>query len=84
MRRWFFWRFSSHCCFKCKVRLGLSLGMVYRVGAEGLTQGGIGDVQTGRRCAYAAAERSETGKSNDLCSSLVFWFRSPDYTETQT
>ena len=66
------------------MRPGPSLGMVYRVGAEGLTQGGIGDVQTGRCCAYAAAERSETGKSNNLCSSLGFWFRSPDYMETQT
>ena len=60
------------------MRLGPSLGMVYRVGTEGLTQGGIGVVQTGRHCAYAAVERSETGKSNDLCSSSVFRFRSPD------
>ena len=56
------------------MRLGPSQGRVYRMGAEGLTQGGIGDVQTGRHWAYAAAERSETGKSNDLCSSrFVFW-----------
>ena len=34
--------------------------------------------------AYAAADRSETGKSNDLCSSSGSWFRSLDYTETQT
>ena len=66
------------------MRLGPSLGKVYRLGAEGLTQGGIGDIQTGRCSTYAAAERSETGKLNDLCSSLVFWFRSPDYLETQT
>ena len=39
------------------------------MGAEVPTQGGIGDSQTGRRGAYAAADRSETGKSNDLCSS---------------
>ena len=39
------------------------------MGAEVPSQGGIGDSQTGRRSAYAAAERSETGKSNDLCSS---------------
>ena len=57
------------------MRLGLLLGMVYRVGTEGLTQGRIRDIQTGRRCTYAAAERSETGKSNDLCSSSVFWFQ---------
>ena len=50
------------------MRLGPSLGMVYRMGAEGPTQGGIEGSQTGRRYAYAAAERSETGKSNDLCS----------------
>ena len=43
------------------------------MGAEVPSQGGIGDSQTGRRSAYAAAERSETGKSNDLCSS---WFSS--------
>ena len=66
------------------MRLGPSLGMVYRLGAEGLTQGKIGDMQTGRRCAYAAAERSKTGKSNDLYSSLEFWLASPDYTKTQT
>ena len=47
------------------------LGMVYRMGVEVLTQGGIGVSQTGRCNAYAAADRSETGKSNDLCSSLV-------------
>ena len=51
------------------MRLGLSLGMVYRMGTEVCTQGGIGDIQTGRCCAYAAAERSKTGKLNDLCSS---------------
>ena len=28
--------------------------------------------------AYAAAERRETGKLNDLCSSIGFWFESPD------
>ena len=39
------------------------------MGAEVPTQGGIGDSQTGRQGAYAAADRSETGKSNDLCSS---------------
>ena len=39
------------------------------MGAEVPAQGGIGDSQTGRRGAYAAADRSETGKSNDLCSS---------------
>ena len=55
------------------MRLGPSEGMVYRVGAEVPTQGGIGGSQTGRRGAYAAADRSETGKSNDLCSS---WFSS--------
>ena len=43
------------------------------MGAEVPTQGGIGDSQTGRLGAYAAADRSETGKSNDLCSS---WFSS--------
>ena len=52
------------------MRLGPSLGIVYRLGAEVPTQGGIGDSQTGRRGAYAAADRSETGKSNDLCSSV--------------
>ena len=36
-----------------------------------ITQGEIGDIQTGRCHAYAAADRSETGKSNDLCNSLV-------------
>ena len=51
------------------MRLGPSQGIVYRVGAEVLTQGGIGDSQTGRRGAYAAADRGETGKSDDLCSS---------------
>ena len=53
------------------MRLGPSLGMVYRVGAEGPSQGGVRVSQTGRRRAYAAAERSETGKSNDLCSSVL-------------
>ena len=43
------------------------------MGAEVPAQGGIGDSQTGRQGAYAAAERSETGKSSDLCSS---WFAS--------
>ena len=52
------------------MRLGPSLGMVYRMGAEVPTQGGDRGSQTGRRYAYAAAERSETGKSNDLCSSV--------------
>ena len=52
------------------MRLGPSLGMVYRMGAEVPTQGRIGDSQTGRHCAYTAADRSETGKSNDLCSSV--------------
>ena len=67
------------------MRLGPSLGIVYRMGAEGPTQGGIGDLQTGRRWAYAAAERSETGKSNDLCSSVQGSCPgSPDYTRTQT
>ena len=33
------------------------------------SQGGLRDIQTGRHYAYAAAERSETGKLNDLCSS---------------
>ena len=51
------------------MRLGPSQGIEYRVGAEVPTQGGIGVSQTGRRGAYAAADRSETGKSNDLCSS---------------
>ena len=37
-----------------------------------VTQGGIGGIQTGRCHAYAAADRSETGKSNDLCSSSGF------------
>ena len=55
------------------MRLGPLLGMVYRLGTEGPTQGGIGDVQTGRHRAYAAVEGSETGKSNNLCSSLGFW-----------
>ena len=55
------------------MRLGPSEGIVYRVGAEVPAQGGIGDLQTGRRGAYAAVDRSETGKSNDLCSS---WFAS--------
>ena len=52
------------------MRLGPSLGMVYRMGAEVPTQGEAGDSQTGRCCAYAAAEGSETGKLNDLCSSV--------------
>ena len=52
------------------MRLGPSLGMVYRMGAEVRTQGRIGVSQTGRRNAYAAADRSETGKLNDLCSSV--------------
>ena len=52
------------------MRLGPLLGMVYRMGAEVPTQGVIGDSQTGRHYAYAAAERSETGKLNDLCSSV--------------
>ena len=52
------------------MRLGPSLGMVYRMGTEVPAQGGIGDSQTGRRYAYAAADRSETGKSNNLCSSV--------------
>ena len=72
MQRRFFWRLSSHCCLRWKVRLGPSLGMIYRLGAEGLTQGGIGVIQTGRRRAYAAVEWSETGKSNDLCSSSCY------------
>ena len=55
------------------MRLGPSLGIVYSVGTEGLLRaelvmyrlGGVGGVR-----AYAAAERRETGKSTDLCSSL--------------
>ena len=43
------------------MRLGPSLGMVYRVGAEVLTQGRIGGSQTGRRGAYAAAEGVRLG-----------------------
>ena len=35
------------------------------------TQGGISDIQTGRQCLPMQLQRgrSETGKSNDLCSS---------------
>ena len=55
------------------------------MGAEIPSQGGVRDSQTGRRSAYAAAERSETGKSNDLCSSdQSSGLRSPDCTRTQT
>ena len=49
-----------------------------------VTQGGLGDVQTGRHLAYAAAERSETGKLNDLCSSLVLGSEVLIVTKTQT
>ena len=52
------------------MRLGLLLGMVYRMGTEGLLRAELGFIQTGRHRAYAAAERRETGKSTDLCSSL--------------
>ena len=54
------------------------------MGAEVPTQGGIGDSQTGRRGTYAAADRSETGKSNNLCSSGFASSGSPDCTRTQT
>ena len=33
--RWFFWRLSSHCCLRNWVKLGLSLGIEYRLGTEG-------------------------------------------------
>ena len=42
VRRRFSCRFSSHCRLRYEVRLGPSLGMVYRMGAEVRTQGGIG------------------------------------------
>jgi hypothetical protein len=29
--------------------------------------------EQGSVLAYAVTERSETGKSNDLCSSILFW-----------
>ena len=51
------------------MRLGPSLGMVYRLGAEGYSGQTWGLYRLGGD-AYAAAERRETGKSNDLCSSL--------------
>ena len=35
VRRWFFWRLSNHCRLRYWVRLGPSVGIVYRVGAEG-------------------------------------------------
>ena len=65
------------------MRLGPSLGRVYRMGAEGFTQGGIRDVQTGRRWAYAAAERSETG-SQTTYAARGSCSGSPDCTRTQT
>ena len=43
--------------------------MEYTGWALRVIQGGVSDIQTGRHRAYAAAERSETGKLNDLCSS---------------
>ena len=42
--------------------------MGYTGWALRVTQGGLGDIQTGRCKAYTAAERSETGKLNNLCS----------------
>ena len=57
---WFFWCFSIHCWHRKWVRLGPSLGMVYRLSTEGYSG-------QNRWCtdwevkAYAAAERSETG-----------------------
>ena len=48
--------------------------MVYRMSAEGLLRADLGLYRLGGSVAYAAAERRETGKSNNLCSSLGFWF----------
>ena len=51
------------------MRLGPSVGRVYVLGAEGYSGRNRGYYRLGGAKAYAAAERSETGKSNDLCSS---------------
>ena len=60
---------------------GTESGYVHRWGeytgwALRATQGRLRDIQTGRHYAYAAVERGETGKSNDLCSSWSSQFRS--------
>ena len=51
------------------MRLGPSIGREYVLGAEGCSGQNRGYYRLGGIEAYAAAERSETGKSNDLCSS---------------
>ena len=56
------------------MRLGLSLGMVYSLGTEGYSGQTQGYYRLEGDCAYAAAERRETGKSTNLCSSLEFEF----------
>ena len=48
----------------------LGVGPMHAYNAQADTLEGELDDYLGRRCAYAAAERSETGKSNDLCSSV--------------
>ena len=37
VQRWFFRRLSNHCRLRYWVRLAPSVGMVYRVGAEGFS-----------------------------------------------
>ena len=66
------------------MRLGPLDGMEYVVGAEGYSGQNQGVYRLGGNRAYAAAERSETGKSNDLCSSCVLMFRSLIDSRTQT
>ena len=51
------------------MRLGPSVGREYVLGAEGYSGRNRGITDWEASNAYAAVERSETGKSNDLCSS---------------
>ena len=66
------------------MRLGPLLGIVYRLGAEGLLRVDLGLYRLGGETAYAAAERRETGKLNDLCNSLDSSSEVLIVTKTQT
>ena len=59
------------------------MGMEYSLGTEGYS-GRLGVYRLGDGNAYAAAERRETGKLNDLCSSLELSSEVLIDTKTQT
>ena len=59
-------------------------GKVYVVGAEGCSGWNWGNTDWEAIMPYAAAERSETGKLNNLCSLQVLMFGSLIDSRTQT